>query len=58
MLAAQCVGPGRIEVVETEPRAPGPGEVQIAVAYVGICGADLHEVHGDMDDRVASPPRV
>lgn len=54
MLAAHYVTPGHIEVVETEPRAPGPGEVQIAVAYVGICGTDLHIVHGDMDDRVAS----
>jgi (R,R)-butanediol dehydrogenase / meso-butanediol dehydrogenase / diacetyl reductase len=54
MLAAQYVSPGGIEVVATEPRPPGPGEVQIAVAYVGICGTDLHIVHGDMDDRVAN----
>ncbi|MCL6738268.1 Zn-dependent alcohol dehydrogenase, partial [Streptomyces neyagawaensis] len=28
---------------------PGPGEVVLAPAYVGICGTDLHIFHGDMD---------
>jgi (R,R)-butanediol dehydrogenase/meso-butanediol dehydrogenase/diacetyl reductase len=39
--------------VETAP--PGPGEVEIAPAYVGICGTDLHIFHGDMDARVKAP---
>ncbi|MGJ5830202.1 zinc-dependent alcohol dehydrogenase [Streptomyces ossamyceticus] len=34
---------------------PGPGEVELAPAYVGICGTDLHIFHGDMDTRVATP---
>lgn len=34
---------------------PGPGEVEIAPAYVGICGTDLHIFHGDMDARVTTP---
>ncbi|MFI7300453.1 zinc-binding dehydrogenase [Streptomyces sp. NPDC050121] len=34
---------------------PGPGEVELAPAYVGICGTDLHIFHGDMDSRVAAP---
>ncbi len=34
---------------------PGPGEVEIAPAYVGICGTDLHIFHGDMDARVKTP---
>jgi 2-desacetyl-2-hydroxyethyl bacteriochlorophyllide A dehydrogenase len=29
--------------------------VEIAPAYVGICGTDLHIFHGDMDARVAAP---
>lgn len=33
--------------------APGPGEVQVKVAYTGICGTDLHIFHGVMDARVA-----
>jgi 2-desacetyl-2-hydroxyethyl bacteriochlorophyllide A dehydrogenase len=52
MLAAEYVRNGTIEVVETDARPPGPGEVQIAVAYVGICGTDLHILHGAMDERV------
>jgi 2-desacetyl-2-hydroxyethyl bacteriochlorophyllide A dehydrogenase len=36
------------------PRVPGPHEVQIAVAYGGICGTDLHIYHGKMDQRVAA----
>jgi len=34
---------------------PGPGEVELAPAYVGICGTDLHIYHGDMDTRVHAP---
>ena len=32
--------------------APGPNEVQIDVAYCGICGTDLHIYLGHMDGRV------
>lgn len=39
-----------IETVETRP--PGPEEVQIDVAYCGICGTDLHIFLGHMDGRV------
>ena len=38
---------------ESEP--PGPGLVELAPAYVGICGTDLHIFHGDMDARVKAP---
>ncbi|MEU1268428.1 alcohol dehydrogenase catalytic domain-containing protein [Streptomyces sp. NPDC005799] len=44
--------------LDTAPAAgsePGPGEVELAPAYVGICGTDLHIFHGDMDARVATP---
>ena len=34
---------------------PGPGDVQIAVAFTGICGTDLHIRHGSMDARVRVP---
>lgn len=39
-----------IDAVETGP--PGAGEVQIDVAYCGICGTDLHIYLGHMDPRV------
>jgi (R,R)-butanediol dehydrogenase/meso-butanediol dehydrogenase/diacetyl reductase len=55
MLAAQYVGNETIQVVETTPVEPGPGEVRIRVAYVGICGTDLHILHGSMDARVSRP---
>ncbi|MEP4770613.1 MAG: alcohol dehydrogenase catalytic domain-containing protein [Roseibium sp.] len=39
-----------LEQKETPP--PGPGQVQIKVAYCGICGTDLHIYLGHMDKRV------
>ncbi|QMU59243.1 MAG: alcohol dehydrogenase catalytic domain-containing protein [Boseongicola sp.] len=39
-----------IEQVDVPP--PGPGEVQIDVAFCGICGTDLHIYLGHMDARV------
>lgn len=55
MLSAQYVGDRTIAVNPTEPVAPGPGEVQIEVAFTGICGTDLHVLHGDMEARVTTP---
>lgn len=55
MRTAAYVGDRTIEVGEAEVSPPGPGEVQIAVAYVGICGTDLHILHGSMDQRVSMP---
>lgn len=33
-------------------RQPGPHEVAVNVAFVGICGTDMHVYHGNMDARV------
>ena len=55
MRAACYVGERTLSVVETEPRGPGAGEVAIDVAYTGICGTDLHILHGAMDARVTLP---
>jgi len=55
MLAAHYTGNGKVSVTHTEPIAPGPGEVQIEVAYTGICGTDLHVLHGDMAARITTP---
>lgn len=39
--------------VEPAPvREPGQGEVAVDIAYVGICGTDMHVFHGNMDARV------
>ncbi|GAA4141751.1 alcohol dehydrogenase catalytic domain-containing protein [Leifsonia shinshuensis] len=55
MRTAQYLGDHRVAAVEAEPAAPEAGEVQIRVAYTGLCGTDLHIVHGDMDGRVRRP---
>jgi (R,R)-butanediol dehydrogenase / meso-butanediol dehydrogenase / diacetyl reductase len=55
VLAACYVGDRTVELLEAEPRRPGAGEVEIEVAFTGICGTDLHIVHGAMDARVARP---
>ena len=55
-LRAACyVGNRTLEVVDETRRSPGRDEVQIDVAYTGICGTDLHILHGAMDARVTMP---
>jgi (R,R)-butanediol dehydrogenase / meso-butanediol dehydrogenase / diacetyl reductase len=55
MRVATYVGDQTIRVEEREPVEPGPGQVRLDVAYVGICGTDLHIKHGAMDARVTLP---
>ena len=55
MQAACYMGARTMSVLEREPQPPGAGEVEIAVAYTGICGTDLHIFHGAMDARVTVP---
>lgn len=55
MLTANYVGAATIDIREAEPTAPPPGQVQIEVAYTGLCGTDLHILHGSMDARVQTP---
>jgi (R,R)-butanediol dehydrogenase/meso-butanediol dehydrogenase/diacetyl reductase len=53
--AACYLGRRTLEVIGTEPSDPGEGEVAIDVAFTGICGTDLHILHGAMDARVTLP---
>lgn len=55
MLSAQYSGDKKISVGQAISMPPGPGEVQIKVAFVGLCGTDLHILHGAMDARVKIP---
>lgn len=57
MLTANYLGDRTIGIRETDPPPPKAGQVQIQVAYTGICGTDLHILHGHMDARV-KPPAV
>ncbi|MGC5567868.1 zinc-dependent alcohol dehydrogenase [Streptomyces sp. FR-108] len=54
-LAVRYKAARTLETAVVEAASPGPGEVELAPAYVGICGTDLHIFHGDMDARVAAP---
>ena len=47
--AALLVEPGRIEVDDVPSPTPGPDEVRIAVAGVGLCGSDLSVFRGAWD---------
>lgn len=58
MLVAEYAGNEEFRVADRAVAAPGPGEVQIAVAFVGICGTDLHIKHGHMDGRVSIPSPI
>ncbi len=50
--AAVYRGDKTFSIETTKISEPGPGEVQIQVAYCGICGTDLHIFLGHMDQRV------
>ena len=52
--AAYYTGHRTFTLEEKDDPAPGTGEVQIRVAYVGICGTDMHVYHGNMDARMGS----
>ncbi|MBI5830910.1 MAG: zinc-dependent alcohol dehydrogenase family protein [Armatimonadetes bacterium] len=46
MRAAVIEAPGQARVVElTEPPC-GPGQARVAVAWCGVCGTDVHILHG------------
>jgi len=53
--SAAYTGNGTIEILESEAAPPPEGHVQVRVAFVGLCGTDLHIVHGAMDARVTTP---
>ncbi|MEU9246048.1 alcohol dehydrogenase catalytic domain-containing protein [Streptomyces sp. NPDC048385] len=54
-LAVRYTAARTLDTARVENPPPGPGEVELAPAYVGICGTDLHIFHGDMDARVTTP---
>ncbi len=53
-LAKLAPGPGNVGLSDRSPRAPGSGEVVIAVSGAGVCGTDLHIV----DDEFRTVPPV
>jgi (R,R)-butanediol dehydrogenase/meso-butanediol dehydrogenase/diacetyl reductase len=55
MRTATYIGGGTVREAAADPTPPAPGEVQVAVAFTGLCGTDLHILHGHMDTRVTTP---
>jgi len=49
MLAAQIDAPDKTRVIEAKQPTPGPDDVLIHVAAAGICGTDLHILHGEYE---------
>jgi L-iditol 2-dehydrogenase len=59
MRTAELVGIKEFRIVEESIPAPGPGEVQVQVAAVGICGSDLHNfTEGGIGDSPCRYPMV
>ncbi|MEM8524107.1 MAG: alcohol dehydrogenase catalytic domain-containing protein [Bacteroidota bacterium] len=58
MNASFYEGNHTISVADKAIAAPAKGEVQIKVAYCGVCGTDMHIFHGMMDKRVNIPVTI
>lgn len=52
MKSAHYIGNRSFEIRDIPAQNPGPGEVQVRVAFNGICGTDMHAYHGAMDRRI------
>jgi L-iditol 2-dehydrogenase len=55
MRTAELIAPGSFRVTNTSIEDPGPGEVQVRVEAVGVCGSDLHAYS---EGAVGSSPNV
>jgi L-iditol 2-dehydrogenase len=55
MRAAELIAPHQFRLTEMPIEDPGPGEVQVRVEAVGVCGSDLHAY---AEGGVGSTPNV
>ena len=59
MLVAELVAPREFHLTEQSIDDPGPGEVQVQVGAVGVCGSDLHSyTEGAVGDTPCEYPMV
>jgi threonine dehydrogenase-like Zn-dependent dehydrogenase len=56
MRAFQIEEPGRTRMIEIAEPSPGPGEVRLRVAVLGLCGTDLNTFRGR--NPLVSYPRI
>ena len=58
-MAAVLHGPGDVRIEDIGAPAPGPGQVLVQVAAIGICGSDVHYYdHGRIGPFVVEHPMV
>jgi L-iditol 2-dehydrogenase len=55
MRAAELISPLKFRLTDMPIEGPGPGEVQVRIESVGICGSDLHSYS---EGAVGSTPNV
>ncbi|MBC7920060.1 MAG: alcohol dehydrogenase catalytic domain-containing protein [Ferruginibacter sp.] len=55
MKALYFTGNRSFDLRPSVPQPPQPGEVQLKVAYCGVCGTDVHLYHGAMAGRLRLP---
>jgi L-iditol 2-dehydrogenase len=59
MRTAELIAPHQFRLVDREIDPPGPGELQVRIDAVGICGSDLHSYsEGSVGDTAAIYPMV
>ncbi|MBS1854852.1 MAG: alcohol dehydrogenase catalytic domain-containing protein [Acidobacteria bacterium] len=59
MLVAELIAPREFHLTEQAIADPGPGEVQVRIGAVGICGSDLHSYsEGAIGDSPCVYPMV
>ena len=58
MKATQYQGNQTFSIIDKKVEEPAKDEVRIKVAYVGVCGTDVHIYHGMMDKRVQIPVTI
>src|SRR5436305_7618050 len=59
MLVAELIGQREFRLTEQPIEPPGPGEVQVRVGAVGICGSDVHSyAEGAIGDTPCTYPMV
>ena len=57
--SAVLYGPGDVRIEDRPVPEPGPGEVQVEVTAIGVCGSDVHYYdHGRIGTRVVEDPMV
>jgi L-iditol 2-dehydrogenase len=59
VLVAELISQRQFHLTEQSIEDPGPGEVQVRVNAVGICGSDLHSyAEGAVGDTACQYPMV